>query len=928
MPSDAPAARNFRYLTLLQNEVLKFSDGGQIGLWQADNLVAEVTQRQAAVRTHLEKQRILAAVPDEMPPRLSTAAGDRGVPPPDPAPPRGAAGASSSDRAAARRPFLEILLDPRSIQWLLALGGALLVLGLVIFLYARGWFENPKFVAAVMGLGTVAALAGGWWAILATRYHTAGRAVMLLACLVMPLNLWFYHAQELHPFTLYEHLWLAALLCCALYAASAYVLRDSTFVYVLMGGVTMTGLLILADVDGQEKFWQIAHPATLLVVLGLLAIHAERAFPAAEAAEHAPFTRRQFGLAFFWSGHAVLGLGLVLVLVAQLYGYLATPLDLQIEFLNLKQPSPITQDQPLKVLALCLVLAGMYAYAYSDLVVRRIGVYIYLAVFCVIWAEVLVLNLLPIDDESWKHALALLLLALTGMAANLATPWLKQAETSPAAGRQQSFLALRVPLDRAALPIGLFLSGLPVVLGLVLHARALLSEYKFTWLYVVAMMATAVSCRIGAQVHRETLTPLTTIYLFGTAAATMVAAAGLLHLFDLTSWQAQAPLLIWIPIAYLVAARLYRGRALARPVTWVAHAAAVVMLASSLAAAFQGFAVVRGDALNLSLAIFFAEAAVFYALAGVVHGKAQHVYLATAMACGAVWQLLTYGAVNDLYYILTFAIVGQLLLIAYRFAIPERFNVPWLADAAFRAGNVLLSLAFVAATLLTLTDLAAGKSEQQRALVSVLLILTAMSLVALALLRKPNWRQWYLVTTVTQAGLAILVLAVFGELSLPQKLEITAVVCGVAMLIVAHVGWYHENEQQSELTSFSLFFGSLLAAVPLTYATLYYRSSLKDFHWPDELGMLLVGILLLASGVVLRLKFTTLVGAGQLLLYLVTLPIFLKWDQLTWPAIFLMIGGGLIFALGIVLSIYRDRLLTLPDRIKRREGIFRVLAWR
>jgi hypothetical protein len=35
-----------------------------------------------------------------------------------------------------------------------------------------------------------------------------------------------------------------------------------------------------------------------------------------------------------------------------------------------------------------------------------------------------------------------------------------------------------------------------------------------------------------------------------------------------------------------------------------------------------------------------------------------------------------------------------------------------------------------------------------------------------------------------------------------------------------------------------------------------------------------------------------------------------------------------IFPTGLLLSIYRDRLLALPEKVKRREGIFRVLGWR
>jgi hypothetical protein len=40
------------------------------------------------------------------------------------------------------------------------------------------------------------------------------------------------------------------------------------------------------------------------------------------------------------------------------------------------------------------------------------------------------------------------------------------------------------------------------------------------------------------------------------------------------------------------------------------------------------------------------------------------------------------------------------------------------------------------------------------------------------------------------------------------------------------------------------------------------------------------------------------------------------------------LGGGTIFLIGLLLSVYRDRLLALPEKFKRREGIFQVLSWR
>ncbi len=58
---------------------------------------------------------------------------------------------------------------------------------------------------------------------------------------------------------------------------------------------------------------------------------------------------------------------------------------------------------------------------------------------------------------------------------------------------------------------------------------------------------------------------------------------------------------------------------------------------------------------------------------------------------------------------------------------------------------------------------------------------------------------------------------------MPQKLEIVCVVIGLLLLVVGHLGWYREQEQHNDLVSVSLFFGSLLVAVPLTVAVLYCR---------------------------------------------------------------------------------------------------------
>jgi hypothetical protein len=825
--------------------------------------------------------------------------------------------------ARPRRPLPEIVLDPRNIQWLLTFGAAMLVLGLVIYLYALGVFEDARTVAVLMGLTTLSLLVGGGVIVRGTRYQLAGRAIMLLACLVMPLNLWFYHAQGLHPFTLYEQLWLAALVCCVAYAASAWILPEPLFVYVLMAGVTLTALLILADIDGPDQFWQITHPATLLVVLGLIAIHAERAFP---QGQETPFTRKQFGLAFFWSGQAVLAAGLLLVLGAQLVGCVYNLNEPFFQKWGLKEPSPLTSDPALKVLALCLVLAGMYAYLYSGLVVRRIGLYIYLAVCTLLWAELLVIDLFALQ---LTQEVVIVVLAATALVANLAQPALARLwqGATGAAPRAVPFLS-GAPRTWDGPAVGLLLSTIPVLLGVWLYGRAINHSCEIGWPYVGAMLLTAVSCRIGAHLYRHHLPALPAAYFFGTAAATLVGAAGLLNVLQLTTWEQQAPVLMIIPIIYLGAARLHRGHTAERPLVWVSHAVAVVLLLSSVVAAFHGFLTVRGKPLNLALAEFLAEGALFYGLAALLLRQAAAIYFSTVLACGAVWQLLTYGMFDDPYYTLTFAVVGLVLLIGHRFAVSEQFNMKALANGAFACANSLLSLGFLAGALLTLSRLAAFDRQAKGALVAMLLALFVISLLAVALVRHPGLRRWYAVTAVVDIVLTALVLAVFGNLTIGEKLEIASVIVGVGLLAVGHLGWYREQDRHSALVSLSLMLGSILVALPLTVAVVYYRSTRDLPHWPDEIGMLAAGIILLATGFMFQLRSTTLTGGALMAAYLVTIPIYLPWKQLGLPAIFLMVGGGAVFGTGLLLSIYRDRLLVLPDKIKRREGIFHVLSWR
>ncbi len=884
----SPGVRSLRYWKLLSREIQAHLDRGRLTLVQAHEFDSEVRERMAALRGRLEQDRVRTE------PRTTA------KPPPIPVP---------------RRSLLEILLDPQSIQWLLGSGGALLVVGLVIWLASLGLFKDPLVIAVALGLGNALFLAGGFALIRFTRFQTAGRALTLLACLVMPLNLWFYHAQNL--ITVQGHLWVAGLVCCAIYAASALILRDSLFVYVLCGGIALTGLLLLGELG---RFDEILAPTTMLMILGLGALHLERIFPDIDS----PFSRKRFGMAFFWSAQALLGAGLLLLLGGQLTGVLRLH-----DMFGIAEPLVARHDY--LVWTILLTLAGTYAYLWSDFAVRQIGVYIYFAAITLLWTEIQALALV---DVPHKEPIIIVALALTALAVNVL----------------YASLGKDKPFARAVPPLGLALTLVPVAYGVLLHFRAtnlaLQAGWPFeiTYSYVAAMVIAALSCRAGAYFYRHAAPTLTMLYFFTTAASTFVAAAGLAWLLGFQAWEMQAPLLMLIPIAYIIAARLYRGHTPEEPLVWVAHASTVLMLVCSLYAALritsQMVEPIAGTTQNLLYALFCAEAAIFYGLAASFRKETWNVYLATILFCGALWQLLVYWHTPTEYYTVIFALTGTALLVVYRLAVLESTTWSGLATAAFQSANGLLSLGFLSGALLTLSRLVMNEQELQQlaqggpwqgpihTLMFTLVLLGLLGLTSCLLVRHPGWRRFYFVLAIVDALLIFACIHKLSLLSPWEKLEIFSLALGALLLVIGLIGWYRETERENDLVSFSLVIGCLLASVPLVIAVIAHR-----VHQPsplNEFGLVLSGVLLLGTGIMCRLRANTLIGGCALgayvLIVIVDLHRFLNESVIV--GIYLTAGGGLLFATGLFLSLYRDRLLTLPDRIKRREGIFKVLSWR
>lgn len=432
-----------------------------------------------------------------------------------PSPPAAAA-AATPDRGGWMRRMFVALLDPRSIQWLLTLGGGLMVLGALIWLISKGVLEDPLVLAVVLGAVSLGVLLGGWYVTLKTRFQIAGRALTFLGCVVAPLNLWFYHVQGL---SLLEHgLWVGGLACVALYAATVWALRDGLFMYAVEAGITLTAVLLLGSFGLADHA---THLCILLTALALVSIHAPQLF----SANAETFTRKRFGMPLFWCGHAQLGAALVILAVTQVAGWLPPLGDL---FDLPPQGILITTSHLAPAL---LWLAGAYAYLYSDLAVRRIGVYTYLAAVCLVLAEVTFagLELLGVDG-------LVATLAVTATAVSLLARLLRPDQEG---------------VTRAIAPLALVLSFVPVGIGLLVHLRATSEvalevriDTETTWTFLAAMLTVAVANRISAFLYQAKSRSLAAVYFFFSALALLMAAAGLLRMLDLSTWQQQAPVLM------------------------------------------------------------------------------------------------------------------------------------------------------------------------------------------------------------------------------------------------------------------------------------------------------------------------------------------------------------------------------------------------
>ncbi len=141
----------------------------------------------------------------------------------------------------------------------------------------------------------------------------------------------------------------------------------------------------------------------------------------------------------------------------------------------------------------------------------------------------------------------------------------------------------------------------------------------------------------------------------------------------------------------------------------------------------------------------------------------------------------------------------------------------------------------------------------------------------------------------------------------------------------------NDDPDRELIVDLGLWIGTALVALPMTMGLLSVRLFGSDWLWTavHEGCVLVLGLALVVSGLLCRFRATTLGGVAMLATYLFSLVLLIDVpNQLQTTAVYIMVGGGVVFGGAPVLSIYRDQLLSLPQRVRAGEGVFAVLKWR
>ncbi len=818
-----------------------------------------------------------------------------------------------------RKSLIELVLSPYAMQWMMICGGGVLILGFVIWLWSVGMFESPIVVASLVGAVTIGTLTAGVAMVRLTRYQLAGRGVAMLGSIALPLNLWLYDAQGLITLDDGGHLWIPAAMCCLIYAGVARVLKDSTFVYALVGGVVMTGMLFLAD-ETIGRFWTLTPPVTFLVVIGWISAFAERLF----SADDGDFSRKKFGLAFQRAGLIVVTSGLALLLgnhaALWINWWLGDPVW------------SLVSNQPQKIWALGIIASSMVGFGLQA-VAKQSRVYRVATITLLGWLILVTLDVLSITMSVSHLAIAIAVLTIVGNVVLAMLQAGKSAKMKPTTLGQTITKTVDEYSLVATCVIGLlallqFLVQFPFPKGIVFFG-------PLDWVAVCQIFSAGLAaCAFGFRAMITSQGKNSETARLMTGAGPVLMTAGLLTAINIQSFmsvQAAIGLALAFP-ALVAAASIFAKKSVVKDALQLMT---VVLMTSHLVirgvvAAVAESQIFDFPALQWS-AVLFGSAAVYRIISA---GKARSASRVMSYLCATFAVALVghhFGFAFGFCLVLAPMIVGTAMRVhassaqVGKLSSSDANNDSWPLTA-----NLFVLGSGIGGVLMALSHWFSSDAT------SALMLVMLVQLVCLTLtsLLTPNqaWRAAFRALIVATVGACICVLDGWLNIQGWQRLELYSLLGGAILLVLGHITWMREDGQTDDFASASLVTGSFLVAAPLAVGLLVYRLGLATganwmlFH---EMTTIVAALTLFGTGVLARLRATTISGAGLLGIYLLSLLTLIRLpDQLQNVSVMMMVGGGVLFVAALLMSIYRDRLMSLPTRIREGKGVFQILKWR
>jgi len=826
---------------------------------------------------------------------------------------------TTAEQSTAKPPLLERLLSPETLQKMMALGGGLLVLGFVIWLWKTGVFANPLIVAGIVGITTLGTLLSGVALRKLTRYELAGNGLTMLGALALPLNLWLYDAQDLITLADGGHLWVPAAIFCGIYALVGWVVRDSRFVHALVGGVVLTGMLFLADVS-VDRFWYLLPQVTFLMTTGWICCFAERQFPANDG----PFARTRFGLAFHRSGIALLAVGYILLLGGQLTASLSAV------FPTLTTPL-IASLQSQKVWA-AIILAGSAAgFMFLHIIHGRQGRYAVAACVTAAWCGLTVVDALGI-----RPTLNHILIAT----ASLVTIWnvsaLVSARATADVPTEDGTRLDRFVEASHVLSLLLTMAGLAHFFGQFFVTTDSVFVNSGGWVLTAQLLTTTLAAWSTSAIIR-TPSDSTTIAVPSKALLSMGTITAILAVATTTlaaEWEQDtvvSAIVMAIPTLSAVGTLVARRPDILERLRIVIQTAQPISLIVLAGMTVPGGLVVAD--LHLTTCMVFFVAAVNWYLAARCEPTRRESRMGHSALSLSVWQGLVAAGI-DASQAFVSAPTGVGLLLALFYAFFSKSPEGESAESPRRgetSRSMLVLFGNGAGILLAMNRVMA--EEPVTGLIGMLAFQLAVSVTFGLLTPRTEWRS---VFRVASLGLVMPLIAVVNglvDMSWVRRAELISILSGVALIVMGYIAWAREENERDGMATLGLTCGSMLISIPLSIGLVHERltdaSTLAGWGLFHEAGVIIAGVVFLGSGLLCRVRATTLGGAALFTVHLGSLVTLIRWpDQLLNVSVLMMAGGATFFGTAVLLSIYRDRLVIIPDRIREGQGMFGVLKWR